>query len=87
MKNFVCEVCPKAKQHRLPFPIKNSTTAYSFELIDVDTWGPYNTKTHSGHRYFLTIVDDYIRVTWIHLMVTKDEGATLLKAFVIMAKA
>jgi len=22
VKNFVCEVCPKAKQHRLSFPIR-----------------------------------------------------------------
>ena len=39
-----------------------------------------------GHRYFLTIVDDYFRGTCTHLMVTKDEAITLIKMFVTMAK-
>ena len=64
MKNFICEVYPKAKQHRLPFLVSNTTVASVFELIHVDTWGPYHTKTHSGQKYFLTIVDDHSRATW-----------------------
>lgn len=50
VKHFVCEICPKAKQHRLPFPTSKSTSGKAFELIHVDTWGPYHTKTHVGHR-------------------------------------
>jgi len=85
-KNFVCEVCPKAKQHRLPFPTSHISTSQVFELLHIDTWGPYHTKTPVRHRYFLTIVDDYSRGTWTHLMVTKDEALALIKRFVIMAK-
>jgi len=57
-----------------------------FEFVHIDTWGPYHNKTYSGHRFFLTIVDDYIRITWTHLMVTKDEAIGLMKAFVKMAQ-
>jgi len=85
-RNFVCEICPQAKQHRLPFPTSHISTSHTFELLHIDTWGPYHTKTPAGHRYFLTIVDDYSRGTWTHLMVTKDEALTLIKRFVIMAK-
>jgi len=85
-KNFVCEICPNAKQHRLPFPTSHISTSTIFKLIHVDTWGPYHTKTSVGHRYFLTIVDDFSRGTWTHLMVTKDEAIALIKRFVIMAK-
>ena len=85
-KDFVCNVCPKAKQHRLPFPHSQISTLSIFDLIHVDTWGPYHTKTPAGHRYFLTIVDDYSRGTWTHLMVTKDEAFFLIKRFVNMAK-
>jgi len=85
-KHFVCEICLKAKQHRLPFPTSQISTSSTFELLHIDTWGPYHTKTPLGHRYFLTIVDDYSRGTWTHLMVTKDEAITLIKRFVIMAK-
>ena len=85
-REFVCEICPKAKQHRLPFPHSHISTLHIFDLIHVDTWGPYHTKTPAGHRYFLTIVDDYSRGTWTHLMVTKDEALPLIKQFVTMVK-
>ena len=84
MKHFVCDICPKAKQHRLAFPTSSISTTAAFELIHIDTWGPYHTKARSGHRYFLTIVDDFSRATWTHLMVTKDEAISILKSFVTM---
>jgi len=79
-----CDVCPRAKQQRLPFQLSTISTSMTFELVHVDTWGPYHTKTYSDHRYFLTIVDDYTRITWTHLMVTKDEAIPLLISFVKM---
>jgi len=35
---------------------------------------------------FFTIVDDFSRATWTHLMVTKDEAASMLKSFLLIAK-
>ena len=52
----------------------------------MDMWGSYHTKTYTGHRFFLAIVDDFTRSTWTHLMVTKDEAFGLIKAFVKMAQ-
>ena len=81
-----CDICSKARQQRLPFPLSAITTSSPFELIHIDTWGPYHTKTHFGHRYFLTIVNDFTRATWTHLMTTKDEAMGLIISFVQMAK-
>jgi len=81
-----CAVCPMAKQQRLPFSLSTISTSAPFELIRVDTWGPYHSTTHVGHRFFWTIVDDFIRATWTHLMVTKDEAIGLIKSFVSMAQ-
>jgi len=78
------DVCPRANQQRLPFQLSTICTCVPFELIHIDTWGPYRTKTYSGHRYVLTIVDDYTRTAWTHLMVTKDEAIGFIKAFVTM---
>ena len=83
---LLCEVCPKAKQQRLPFKLSTIYTSNPFELVHIDSWEPYHTKTHAGHRFFLTIVDNYIRATWTHLMVTKDVALGLIKSFVKMAK-
>ena len=83
-KHFVCNVGPQAKQHRLPFPTSCISTRSAFELIHVDSWGPYHIKTYGGNRYFRTVVDDYTRATSTHIMVTKDTAISVLKSFVIM---
>ena len=85
-KDFVCEVCPKAKQHRLPFSTSHISTLSIFKLLHIDTWEPYHTKATVGHKYFFTIVDDYARGMWTHLMVTMDEAITLIKRSVVMAR-
>ncbi|XP_019224860.1 PREDICTED: uncharacterized protein LOC109206491 [Nicotiana attenuata] len=61
-----------------------NTMAASNKLIHIDTWGPYSTPTHSGAKCFLTIVYDYTRATWTHLMGAKSNAFDLLKAFISM---
>jgi len=59
---------------------------FCFELIHVDIWGPYPHKTYNVFQYFLTIVDDYSRATWVHLMAHKSNAFPLLKAFIIFVE-
>ena len=51
-----CDNCPHAKQHRLPFHSSYVSSTKPFEIIHVDTWGPYHTKTTNGQRCFLILV-------------------------------
>ncbi|XP_019258315.1 PREDICTED: uncharacterized protein LOC109236575 [Nicotiana attenuata] len=55
-------------------------------FVHIDTWGPYSTPTHSGAKYFFTIVDDYTRATWTHLLGAKSNAFDLLKAFIFMVE-
>jgi len=68
-----CTIYPKAKQTRLPFSKSSITTKFSFSLLHCDVWDPHKIPTHIGLRYFLTIVDDFSRYTWIFLMHHKSE--------------
>jgi len=77
----ICQVCHYAKQQRLPFPGRSSCTTHIFELIHVDLWGPYPHATYNGYKYFLTIVDDYSRATWTHLLAAKSNAFPILKSF------
>jgi len=36
-KDFVCDICPKAKQHRLPFPSSHISSCSIFELLHINT--------------------------------------------------
>ncbi|XP_075087669.1 uncharacterized protein LOC142169672 [Nicotiana tabacum] len=56
-------VCPCAKQTRLTFPTRSIKSSDCFDLIHMDLWGPYRIATYDGNKYFLTIVDDYSRMT------------------------
>ena len=81
-----CSICPMAKQTRLPFPSSSKSTHVPFELIHCDIWGPHKVPTHLGARFFLTIVDDFTRCTWVFLMQHKSETQNLLKYFITFAR-
>jgi hypothetical protein len=76
-----CTICPLARNKRLPFPHSVTSSVAIFDLIHCDIWGPYSVSSRAGHHYFLTIVDDYSRYTWIHLMKSKDQTRTHIQAF------
>lgn len=81
-----CQVCPMARQQRISFPISSIKTNYPFQMLHIDIWGPYHECTYNDFKYFLTIVDDFTRTTWTHLMSHKSNSLTILKAFVTFAK-
>nr|GEU59505.1 hypothetical protein [Tanacetum cinerariifolium] len=43
-------------------------------LFDVDRYGPYRVISKEGYKYFLTIVNDYNRPIWVHLLKSKLES-------------
>ncbi|KAJ0041240.1 hypothetical protein Pint_26645 [Pistacia integerrima] len=82
---FYCHICPLAKQTRMPFTASHSRASAPFILIHKDVWGPYSQPTHNGNRFFLTLVDDFTRNTWIFLMRHKYETIIHLKKFFALA--
>jgi hypothetical protein len=48
----------------------------------MDIWGPYSTATLHGHKYFLTIVDDFSRFTWLVLLKGKHAVASHIHHFI-----
>lgn len=44
-----CAICPLARQSRNLFPISLIKSKQMFELIHVDTWGPFKTPTYNGY--------------------------------------
>lgn len=77
-----CNVCPLAKQRSLPFVSNQKLSAKPFDLVHIDTWGPFSVKSVEGFRYFLTIVDDCTRVTWIYMMHNKSDVQAIFPAFI-----
>ena len=74
-----------SKKTREAFHESFNNAIEPFALVHCDVWGPYRTPSSCGAVYFLTIVDDYSRAVWIHLMLEKSEVPILLQNFCAMA--
>lgn len=64
---------PLAKQHWLPFPISKNVSDNPLDIVHCDIWGPLHVDSHNGYIYFLTLVDDCTRFTWIFLLKNKSD--------------
>ncbi|XP_059640894.1 retrovirus-related Pol polyprotein from transposon TNT 1-94 isoform X1 [Cornus florida] len=57
-----------------------------FDLIHSDVWGPSPVTALSGHRYYVTFIDDYSRCTWVYLLKKKSDVFLLFTQFLQMIK-
>ena len=48
-------------------------------MLHVDLWAAYSFPIDDGCNYFLTIVDDYTRFTWVYLMRYKSQSLSFLQ--------
>ena len=85
-KTNCCDICHYSKQKRLPFSSSTHVSNKPFELIHCDLWCPFTTCTFDGFKYFLTIVDDFTRCTWVYLVKQKSDTQFLLPQFANMVK-
>ena len=84
--NNHCNVCPLAKQRCLPFVSHNNRKDVAFALIHLDIWGPFATASIEGYKYFLTIVDDFSRATWIYMLKAKSDVQQHIPQFFAFVK-
>lgn len=72
-----CVPCIQGKTQAQPHPTLLTRAACPLARIHVDLVGPLPT-TQRGHRYWLTIVDDYSRYGWTILLTTKAQAKARL---------
>ena len=52
-----------------------------FDLVHYDIWGPFNVVAINGFKYFLTLVDDSTRFTWVHMLRAKSDAVAVIPKF------
>ena len=72
---------PLAKQRGLSFTSNNHVAHSPFDLVHCDISGPYHVVSYTGHNYFLTLVDDCTRFTWVYLLKQKSDAAVVIPRF------
>lgn len=81
-----CNVGPLARQTRMPFPSSYNRCNKPFHTIHGDVWGPYRVPSHNGCRFFLTLVDDCSRKTWVYMLRMKCDVIVVLRQFLALIK-
>ena len=77
-----CESCELGKHHRAIFQSRvNSRSSSTFELVRSDVWGPSRVPCIKGFRYFLLVVDDFSRMTWLYLLKERSEMFSVIEFF------
>jgi len=77
-----CDICHYAKHKKTSFPHSLTNSTQIFDILHADIWGPYATPSVSGFKYFLTLVDDFSRFTWVIFMKCKGETRNHLMNFI-----
>lgn len=61
-------------------------SAYLFDLVHGDLWGPYSEANICETRYMFTLVEDHSRAIWTYMLHSKDQVYEVLKCFLEMIK-
>lgn len=74
VKTQVCETCAKGKITQLQFLQDEIKTSAHLFWIHSDVYGPMQTLSPSGCCYMLTLIDNYSRFIYVHLLTQKSQA-------------
>ena len=84
--NSVCKHYQHGKQTRASFKIKEHMTSHPLEIIHTDLCGRNKTKSLQGYHYFMLLIEDYTRMTWVAFLKEKSEAFEIFKIFKAMVE-
>ena len=78
----LCRNCTAGKHHRTTFPkLSSFRETEPLELIYADICGPISPPTIGGSQYFLLIIDDFSKLTWVAMFQCKSDAFEAFKHF------
>jgi hypothetical protein len=78
----ICQHCLLGKQARKSFAKEVAMRAKQIlDVVYTDVCGPFDTLSLGGSKYFVSFIDEFSRMMWIHLMKSKDEVLQKFKIF------
>ena len=78
----MCKPCQVGKIKRTQFKSKSYTsTEKPLQLVHMDLCGPSRHEGTWKENYFMLIIDDYSRLTWVAFLKEKDEAFEKFKIF------
>lgn len=65
----------------MTFKTKENNTSRPLELVHTDLCGPTRTRALAGERYFMLLIDDFLRMTWVTFLHDKSQAFERFKIF------
>ncbi|KAM1594973.1 hypothetical protein PS2_001292 [Malus domestica] len=78
-----CVACRMGKASKLPFSVLPCTSVRPFHLVHADVWGPSPSLSCTGFKYYLIIVDDFTKYSWLYPLYLKSDVSSALITFVL----
>jgi hypothetical protein len=66
---------------RVSFKTKEYSTSKPLELVQTNLYGLERTQTLKYESYFMLLIDDYTRMTWVTFLKEKSEAFEKFKVF------
>lgn len=79
--NIICKEFQQGKQTRVVFQSKEYSTTKPLQLVHTDLCGPTRTRGLKGERYFIFLIDDSTRMTWVTFLKDKSQAFERFKIF------
>lgn len=79
-----CLDCPLSKLKKLPFNPRKWYNKQPLETLHMDVWGPAPIPSINNHKYYLLIVDEYSRFSWLFPLELKSKVFQTFRDFHIM---
>jgi len=78
---FHYNISDMAKSHRISYLPSLNKSSEPFVAIHSDVWGPAKIPSISKACYFVTFIDECMRMTWISLLHKKSDVFTVFQEF------
>jgi hypothetical protein len=79
--NNMCKQCLHGKQTRTYFRKNEYSTKKPLEIVHTDICGSMRTKGMNGEKYFILLIDDYIRIIGVCFVKKKSESFECFRIF------
>lgn len=85
-KQLSCISCYINKSQQLPFRETSLVSSSCLEFIYADVWGPTRMVSIDGYRYYLILVDHFIKYVWLYPMHQKSQVADIFPLFKVLVE-
>ena len=67
--------------HQLSFSVSNKRVTAPFALVHSNLWGPAPIQSSTGFKYYLVLVDEFTKFTWVYLLKHKSDTLQVFTDF------